>query len=495
MPVAVYTGAQTSIGNGITTVFAYGWKILDQTHIEVKVDGVVKVLGADYTVQGVGNSNGGSVTFLVAPAVAAVVQRARKVPYQRDEDYQANGDFKEETVDKDLDLREMQIQQLSADIARAFKAPLSVTADQLLTDAMWAARAGMLLGFDGAGGFGVFAALNQALVSAYMTTLLDDPDAPTARNTLGAVLGRWPLTLGGLGLDASGVAKGGILAGSGAGALAIQAVGAAGAVPMARPAAANGLAYVAAMNKAIYGFMYANNGANSIDFAAGGAMDSTGAYWITGAALTKDITAAWAVGNAAGMLDTGVIGNNDYYLYAIARSDTGVVDYIASLAAPAVGPLMPANYTNFRAIGWVRRLGGVIVAFHAYETEGGGLEMNWDSPFLDVALLNTLTTARRTDALSVPRNFSTIANLNASILDATQPGVLALVCCPDQTDLVVGATVSPLFNVTEQVASRYGGNQLLIRTSATGTVASRSNFATPDEFYIATAGFLWARRN
>jgi hypothetical protein len=49
----------------------------------VKVDGVLKVLGADYTVTGVGLSNGGNVVFGAAPANGAVVQRARKVPYVR----------------------------------------------------------------------------------------------------------------------------------------------------------------------------------------------------------------------------------------------------------------------------------------------------------------------------------------------------------------------------------------------------------------------------
>jgi hypothetical protein len=85
----------------------------------VKVDGVVQPLGADYSVTGVGLSNGGNVVFLVAPANGAVVQRARKVPYKRDQDYQYNGDLREEVVDPDLDTIEMQVQQLAADIARA----------------------------------------------------------------------------------------------------------------------------------------------------------------------------------------------------------------------------------------------------------------------------------------------------------------------------------------------------------------------------------------
>jgi hypothetical protein len=99
MPVGAYAGANVSNGNGVTTLFPYNFKILDQTHIEVKVDGVLKVLGADYTVTGVGLSNGGNVVFGVAPANGAVVQRARKVPYTRAQDYQNNGDFKENTVD------------------------------------------------------------------------------------------------------------------------------------------------------------------------------------------------------------------------------------------------------------------------------------------------------------------------------------------------------------------------------------------------------------
>lgn len=153
MPVLAYAGANVSNGNAVTTVFPYNFKILDQTHIEVKVDGVLKVLGADYTVSGVGLSGGGNVTMTAAPANNAVVQRARKVPYTRVQGYQNNGDFKELTVDNDLDTIEMQVQQAVADAARAFKAPLSVTADQVLTDAAWTGRASKWMGFDALGNF------------------------------------------------------------------------------------------------------------------------------------------------------------------------------------------------------------------------------------------------------------------------------------------------------------------------------------------------------
>lgn len=48
--------------------------------------------------------------------------------------------------------------------------------------------------------------------------------------------------------------------------------------------------------------------------------------------LTKRLDAVWAVGNAAGMLDTGTITDITYHFYAIKRLDTGVVDIIASIA-------------------------------------------------------------------------------------------------------------------------------------------------------------------
>jgi hypothetical protein len=248
---------------------------------------------------------------------------------------------------------------------------------------------------------------------------------------------------------------------------------------------------VAALNKAIYGLTYANNGADSIDIAAGGAMDATGAYWMTAAALTKNITAAWAVGTAAGMLDTGAVGNSDYYLWLIARSDTGVVDYLGSLSSTA--PTMPANYDFKRLIGWFKRVGATNVAFHTYESEGGGLEMNWDVPTLDVSLTNTLTTARRTDAIKVPLNFSVQANLNVQLTDVA--GVVAHVCCPDQTDAAPSATVAPLGNFSMGGGAMQQGRQITVRTSATGTIAARADTATVDFYGVATIGFRWARRN
>lgn len=238
----------------------------------------------------------------------------------------------------------------------------------------------------------------------------------------------------------------------------------------------------------INGWIYQNSGSD-IAIDAGSGLDATRAYFLTGAALTKT-SGAWAAGTAAGGLDTGTIGNNDYYIWAIARSDTGVVDYLFSLSSTA--PTMPANYAYKRLIGWFKRVGGVNVAFHTYETEGGGIEFSWDAPTLDVNLSNTLTTSRRTDAVKVPLNFSVIAILSIGISDTTSAS-RNWVTCPDHTDAAPSDPSTGNINsiITVTVGTRV---ELRVRTSSAGLIAARSDLAIVDIYQVSTYGFTWARR-
>lgn len=246
--------------------------------------------------------------------------------------------------------------------------------------------------------------------------------------------------------------------------------------------------------KEIYGMTYQNAAGdvvNDLDIASGGASDSTGVKWIVTAALTKRLDAAWAVGSGNGGLDTGAIANSDYYIWAIIRSDTGVTDYLFSLSSTA--PTMPASYDYKRLIGWFKRVGGAIVLFKTYETEGGGLEFLWSVPTLDINLANTLTTSRRADAVKVPLNFSVIALLNVVITDVSAGGT-EWIYCPDQTDAAPSQTVAPLANIIH-TNSFPAAVMLRVRTSAAGLIAARSTQATVDNYAVSTMGFLWARRN
>lgn len=186
MPVAEYAGANSYTGNGVTTSFAYSFRILDEEDLLVTVGGVTKTLTTDYTVDGVGEAVGGNVIFNTAPASSAAVVISRNRAYEREEDYQRNGSFDEETVDADFDGIVMLIQQLYADRLRGFKAPIEVTDDQVLTTAMWAARASKLFGFDADGDFGLFgvADFDTTVASAFVLTLLDDATAGAFIETL-----------------------------------------------------------------------------------------------------------------------------------------------------------------------------------------------------------------------------------------------------------------------------------------------------------------------
>ncbi len=292
-------------------------------------------------------------------------------------------------------------------------------------------------------------------------------------------------------------AKGDLLTQSAAGTISRLAVGANGTIPMARSAATSGLAYVAALTKAIYGLTYdvGTDTTNDININVGGAIDATGAYWMTLAtALGKQSDVVWAVGGTTaapvGWLDSGAVGNNDYYIWLIARSDTGVVDSLCSLSSTA--PTMPAQYDFKRLIGWFKRSGGAIVSFNTYETEGSGLDFVWKSPPLDINLANTLTTTARTDTMSVPTGFSVFGHFNVTLFDASSAASLYM-SCPDSTDLAVNPDASPGATLKVADLARTCA-QAWVRTSSTGTIRSRSDLATVDLYVVTTLRFQWSRR-
>lgn len=133
-------------GNGVTTVFAYGFRILSASHLQVYVNNVLT--GSGFTVAGVGNDGGGTVTFTTAPANGAAILLKRAVPRTRTTDYVDHGDFTATSIDNDQDQQSMLLQDVGADSDRALKVPFG----EVPTDIpALADRAGKVLGFDGAG--------------------------------------------------------------------------------------------------------------------------------------------------------------------------------------------------------------------------------------------------------------------------------------------------------------------------------------------------------
>ncbi len=119
MTIPMNDGRIEYTGNGSTTVFAYDYLLLDQAHVEVYLDGVLKTIGTHYTVSGVGAAAGGSVTFLTAPGSSVKVLLLRNVPLSQATDYLIGNKFPAETHEAALDKLTMIAQQLTERAGRA----------------------------------------------------------------------------------------------------------------------------------------------------------------------------------------------------------------------------------------------------------------------------------------------------------------------------------------------------------------------------------------
>jgi len=128
-------------GNGVTTVFAYGFRILNENHIKVirTQAGVETVLtiDADYIVSDVGAAGGGQVALTVAPTAAQTVTILRDVPFTQETDLENQGPYFAETIEASFDLAAMRDQQLQELLSRTIRAPASspeYDPDQLVND-------------------------------------------------------------------------------------------------------------------------------------------------------------------------------------------------------------------------------------------------------------------------------------------------------------------------------------------------------------------------
>lgn len=181
------------------------------------------------------------------------------------------------------------------------------------------------------------------------------------------------------------------------------------------------------------GFTLANNAVdatNDIDIAAGACRNSANTANIIGAAMTKQLDAAWAAGTGAGMRATGVaIADGTYHIFSIRRPDTGQVDYAADTSATGanIAANTNVNYTDIRRIGSILRESGTIIPF-----KQDGDQFIRANGFLDINLSNP-GTAGISATLSVPNGVRVRAIINYNFsFGAT--GDLGLISSLDQTD-------------------------------------------------------------
>ena len=234
----------------------------------------------------------------------------------------------------------------------------------------------------------------------------------------------------------------------------------------------------------LFGMQLSNNVAdatNDIDITAGKRRDSTDAQNIVGAASTKRLDAAWAVGSGNGGLDTGAIANTTYHVFTIKRSDTGVVDYLFSTSASA--PTMPTSYDYKRRIGSIIRVAAAIKGF--LQT---GDHFQWMSPPMDVDVA-TPGTSSISYILTVPSGFKLLADLEVFLFNNTTTTVV-YVRDPNVTDSVPATNAAPGGTVTAGSGDPAG---VLVwarcRTNTSSQVAVRSNVSANTFYRLWTLGW------
>lgn len=112
MPVSNQSTIVTYTANGSTTVFTFPFKVLKSSDLVVYKDGVVTTTG--FTISGVGNPTGGSVTFSTAPTNGVLVRLQRIIVLDRSTDYVEGGQLAAEVLDADFDRIVMMTQDLDA---------------------------------------------------------------------------------------------------------------------------------------------------------------------------------------------------------------------------------------------------------------------------------------------------------------------------------------------------------------------------------------------
>jgi hypothetical protein len=156
MTVSSATNRVSYNGNGSTTVFAYTFKIFDEDDLTVIIRAAngtetTKTITTHYTVSGVGNSGGGNVTMLTAPASGETLVIIRELDLVQELDIVPNDPFPASSVEDALDKLTFMVQQHEETLGRTIKASKTntITGSEFTISA--ADRANKVFAFDSSG--------------------------------------------------------------------------------------------------------------------------------------------------------------------------------------------------------------------------------------------------------------------------------------------------------------------------------------------------------
>ncbi len=99
------------LANGSETEFEYPFPIFASEDLSIFINGARQISG--FTIEGAGETTGGTVTFDTAPAEDAVVTLARFMPIERMTDFLEGGDFSAQSINNELDYMVAVMQQVN----------------------------------------------------------------------------------------------------------------------------------------------------------------------------------------------------------------------------------------------------------------------------------------------------------------------------------------------------------------------------------------------
>ncbi len=136
------------VANGTQDTFSFPFPIFASEDLSIALNGAQQSSG--FTINGAGNTAGGSVTFDTAPAVDTVITLARDLPIERTTDYLEGGDFSAASINTELDYLIAALQQVNRENDAMLRygdheTPANVTLPDRTI------RSNKALGFDGNG--------------------------------------------------------------------------------------------------------------------------------------------------------------------------------------------------------------------------------------------------------------------------------------------------------------------------------------------------------
>jgi hypothetical protein len=209
--------------------------------------------------------------------------------------------------------------------------------------------------------------------------------------------------------------------------------------------------------------------------------------------IVKRLDANWVVGTNQGGLDTGSrAANTWYFVWAIKRTDTGVVDILLSTSPSS--PTMPTNYNRKRLIGAIRTNGTNLQAIDT-RFVSGSIYVRHTDPVengLDVNVTNLSTTKTDYTLTAVPPFGDSIyasVVLSANVVISTSAGGGVYISNPGIVDAAPTATASPLATMWQNAGGAFGVcTQLYADRNA--KVSGRSNVASTT-LRIQVLGYYW----